>query len=534
MNFKHTAIIYNIVLILLMSTYPLYSLSDNNEKILTVALRKQPYSIDFKNAFSSTDLLALSSIYSGLLTLNPSTLQVDVGLAISWFVNQDNTEYVFNLRRNLQFSDSTKITAQDVKASWLASIKSKNIYLSLFESIVGVSEYDQGTGGIENIGIKVLSDHSLKVTLTHSVPYFLQLIVHPAFSITSSEQAQQKDWDSNPVSVVQSGPLVIESQTDDLLVLKKNEFFWGAEYVSLDYAHLKFYDSEEAHTVIDEINNGEVQWSTFYAENTAKLDDKDWVLARPLFGSAYLFYPNTEIAPWNNADVRTAIKLLLPIEDMQKEYLFPANSLVPSIDGVYEAKIEQSTQNIEMALELLDKNGYPKGKGLGKIILFAEQYNDGAYNALFDTILETLQSTLDTPIVIETMPHPEYYNNFYTVNASIGMFSWIGDFLDPAAFLHMWNRPSPSLGHNYNDSVYQELFEQSHNKQSKEREAILISAEQYLLSQSVVMPLYHLYSVNIVRTDLLKGWEENLLDWNILGSIHFIEPSAIPNLSLRP
>jgi oligopeptide transport system substrate-binding protein len=62
------------------------------------------------NAIDSSNIAML---YSGLVTLNSSTLQVEPDAASSWDVSPDGKTYTFHLRPNLFFSDGTPITADD-------------------------------------------------------------------------------------------------------------------------------------------------------------------------------------------------------------------------------------------------------------------------------------------------------------------------------------------------------------------------------------------------------------------------------------
>jgi oligopeptide transport system substrate-binding protein len=62
------------------------------------------------NAIDSSNIAML---YSGLVTLNSSTLQVEPDAALSWDVSADGKTYTFHLRPNMAFSDGTPITARD-------------------------------------------------------------------------------------------------------------------------------------------------------------------------------------------------------------------------------------------------------------------------------------------------------------------------------------------------------------------------------------------------------------------------------------
>ena len=64
---------------------------------------------------NSIDSPDISMLYSGLVTLNSSTLQIEPDAAQSINISPDGKEYTFVLRPNLFFSDGTPITAQIVR-----------------------------------------------------------------------------------------------------------------------------------------------------------------------------------------------------------------------------------------------------------------------------------------------------------------------------------------------------------------------------------------------------------------------------------
>ena len=54
----------------------------------------------------------IAMLYSGLVTLNSSTLQVEPDAASSWDISNNGRTYTFHLRPNLFFSNRDPITAQ--------------------------------------------------------------------------------------------------------------------------------------------------------------------------------------------------------------------------------------------------------------------------------------------------------------------------------------------------------------------------------------------------------------------------------------
>lgn len=531
-------ILFRFLLALIISPfiYGNINVSEDETQKLSIGFLKNPYSLNFIEAFNHSEMHIQSALYSGILTLNPNTLQPDVGLAISWFINDNYDEYTFNLRDGVKFSDGTLMTAYDVKASWMRSIQAKNAFIYLFELIQGVSAYTAGEGSMDDIQIIVINESVLKVVLKEPAPYFLSTITHPAFSVTSQSQLEKEDWTGDAKNIVFSGPFVVKEKNEEHLILKKNDYFWDKESIYFDEIDINFYKNEDKYKVIQDINDNKVQWATFYTapqtEDDVALRDRDWLIVHPIFGTNYLFFGDTQKKPWNNENIRTAIKLLLPLRKyLNEEYSFPASSLVPPIAGTYTPDIPFPNQDRQLALEMLKDEGYPKGVGLGEIVLLVAEFDDGSHKDIYDMIKESLESSLDISVTFKVVPARDYQTHIREGGFTLASTSWIGDFADPAAFLQIWAAPNAYLGHNYNNEEYQKIITESNLSIGQERINRLIAAENMLINSTVVIPVSRIITANVVRNDLLYGWSMNILDVHLLGSLYKEEVRAIPRMT---
>jgi oligopeptide transport system substrate-binding protein len=62
---------------------------------------------------SQPDARVLIALFDGLVDYNPKTMEPTPGLAESWEIGKDGTEYLFHLRHNGKFSNGDPITAND-------------------------------------------------------------------------------------------------------------------------------------------------------------------------------------------------------------------------------------------------------------------------------------------------------------------------------------------------------------------------------------------------------------------------------------
>ena len=231
------------------------------------------------------------------------------------------------------FSDGSPITAEDVKASWLASIEKNTPFAYLFYAIKGVSDYIEGFGTLEDIGLQVVSERVFRVTLEQPSNYFLKVITHGTFSVTSREQLQKDNWDDNPQDVVFSGAYKIKARENNRIELEKNPHFWATDSVEYDSIIVKLYKEEEKEEIVESFINGDIQWIQNAKGIDLSLFPESVVYRFPIFGTSYLFFKATE-EPWNIPQVRSAIRLLLPLGEVLGEFFpFPAKSLIPENTG---------------------------------------------------------------------------------------------------------------------------------------------------------------------------------------------------------
>ncbi|HRH42824.1 MAG TPA: peptide ABC transporter substrate-binding protein, partial [Pyrinomonadaceae bacterium] len=83
------------------------------DNVLRYISGSEPESLDPQVANGQPEARIYMSLYDGLVEYHPKTMEAIPGIAESWEISKDGTEYIFNLRKNAKFSDNTPITAKD-------------------------------------------------------------------------------------------------------------------------------------------------------------------------------------------------------------------------------------------------------------------------------------------------------------------------------------------------------------------------------------------------------------------------------------
>ena len=157
-----------------------------------------------------------------LLYQDPETLELSPWIATEMpKVNADATEYTFNIRTDVTYSDGSPLTAENVVANFdLFGRGDKSRTLTSSEQI---ANYDRG---------EVVDEDTVKFYFTQPSPGFLQATsAYNAGLLSDSTLALDNEGfgPGNAVNVIGSGPFVVESEEigTDLKLKAREDYDWA-------------------------------------------------------------------------------------------------------------------------------------------------------------------------------------------------------------------------------------------------------------------------------------------------------------------
>jgi peptide/nickel transport system substrate-binding protein/oligopeptide transport system substrate-binding protein len=500
---------------------------------LVVAFNKLNLQLDPHHSIYSAEAQIFTATYEGLFAYNPSTLEPVKAACKSFSLTPDGKTYTFYIRDDAKWSDGSPLLARDFRDAWLRAISpaQKADYASFFDVIAGAKAFRSGANSDPgSVGISVIADKILQVTLASRADYFTRLLCHHSFAPIYHSMLAVKDWNSAfPFPV--DGAYRFASRSDNELILVKNENYWDVASVAIPKIRIIFSDDDADAT--RRFDGGEIHWLAGPMDLSA-LVDRAAIQANPMFGTHYWFFDCAQ-KPWDKSDLRRALALLLPWKEIRSRdyYMIPADTLVLPFQGYQAAKGIQDSDEAQ-AKTLLAKAGYPEGKGLPTIVLLTPDGEDGKRVAgLMKTAWEKLPNV---KVEVKTVPASGYFSALRDEAKSgsytLGLTTWIGDFADPIAFLQMWASDSNLNDAHLADPEYDKLLAAAAAKTGDDRLAALAEAETHLLSGAAVLPIYHSVAVNIVDTDFIQGWYANPLDIHPFKYLAFGVRKARPNVVL--
>ncbi|WP_461172752.1 ABC transporter substrate-binding protein [Arthrobacter sp. Z1-9] len=180
---------------------------------LTIPVSRQPAQLDPVRASSGTDGYIWKSIYDTLVFAGPDG-KYEPRAATKWEFSADGLKLDMTLRDDLKFSDGSKATANDLKAT-----------LERIRDTPGPSQKEVAAIS----GVEVTSDTTLTITLSKPDPSLLRKFTGPAGIIAKSGQMADEAYGLNPIG---SGPYILDTAASTqgaTYVLKKRDDHWNAE-----------------------------------------------------------------------------------------------------------------------------------------------------------------------------------------------------------------------------------------------------------------------------------------------------------------
>ena len=487
---------------------------------ISVSFSSTTIALDPHHSYSSTEAQVYTALYEGLYTYHPLTLEPVPGVARYVEVSEDGTEYTFQLRPDARYWNGDPVTAEDFRQSWLLHLDpdDKAEYTFLFDIIDGAKEYRTGRGEQDQVGIQVSEDGKLVVRLTAPASHFLKILCHHSFTPIHPKFREQTEWAEVP-SVIGNGPFMLYSREADKLILHKNELYWDREKVLAE--KITVYLSDDYQKTTERYNAKELLWA---AGNILydQVDEPNTLAVFHQFATSYFYFVCSE-KPWDDPRVRRALLLLIPWQELRtkERYAVPTARAVPEIAG-YPAIEGLNSTDREEAFRLLAEAGFPEGQGLPVPVFKIPAGQE--VQELAAAMGSAWKNELGLEAKITVIPYGDYYDSIETIDYTLGLMSWIGDYADPLAFLGMWVSDSNLNKGGYASTRYDGLINESMQLEGRERYVRMAEAEELILTEGGIIPYKHSPSYNFVHAEVLAGWVPNPLDIHPFKYLHYSKP----------
>ncbi|OGQ21901.1 MAG: hypothetical protein A3C46_01380 [Deltaproteobacteria bacterium RIFCSPHIGHO2_02_FULL_44_16] len=453
-------------------------------------------------------------LFEGLTEYHPETNEPVPALATSSDVSSDGLLYTFHLRQDAKWSNGDPVTAHDFEYSWKRALdpKTGSYYASYFYIIKGGQEFNEGKNTDGNsVMVKALDDVTLQVTLKHPAHYFPQMIAYPAYRPVHRKTVETfgDKW-THPEHIVSNGPYKLVSwEVQKEMVAEKNPYYWDAQNVRIN--RIRFLLIEERETALKKHLEG----SAHYTDDIPTLKIPT-LKSNPHYHDAiqlatYYYSINTKKKPFDDVRVRQALAMSIEREKITNvlQQGYPTRNLVPpGIPGYTTAK--GLSFNPEKARQLLSEAGFQDPKTL-KVTL---SYNTNENHKLIAEMVQNMwKENLGVEAELYNQEWKSHLKNVEEGNYEVGRFTWIGDYVDPLTFLEITTTASTQNYSKWSNPVYDDLVlvQSGKERDPKKRFELLQQAEEMMLEQAPLIPLYH-YGRPLLLDPRVKGFYGNLQD----------------------
>ncbi len=492
-----------------------------------------------------------SQIYEGLLKFNANDLSIEPCIADSFHIDSLNSVYTFNLRNDVYFHNNEcfkngkgrLLKADDVRFvfEFLCSDHELNTSPILWRNYIkGANDFYLRKADRVS-GINVVDDFTIKIKLNEPFSGFLNMLALIQTAIFPKEALDYYENKLINEVAVGTGPFVLTSVDSSILLAKNNKYYqkdeFGNQLPLLSYVEIQFNNDKSKELVdfksgkidfiwglpVEEIQNviGSLKEAKEGKNKEFNLQSINNLQVE------YYAFSFKDSSLWKNDHLRKAINYAIDKNYITSYVLegaaLPAKSgLIPEIHNYDKSQVKGYEFNLERAKKELALSGFKNNK----ITLFYN--NSGQINQpVALEIKRQLKNNLNIDLELKEFERKAFFEILDKGNLPFWRYGWIADYPDPANFMasfHSKNIGGTSNNSNkaqFSNAEFDQYFDLAMAETNREkRMELLAKAEQILLDEAVVLPLFHFNSIRLVNPQL-KDFPINELEFRDYSKVYF-------------
>ncbi|MEE9198586.1 MAG: peptide ABC transporter substrate-binding protein [Dehalococcoidia bacterium] len=524
-------------------------------------LWSDPPTLDPALAGDTTSSGLIVEMFNGLVTID-TDLNIVPDIAERYEITGGDLIYTFHLRRDVRFHDGKPVTAQDFKYSLERALDPATGPIeagAYLDDIVGAqAKLDGLTDDV--VGIEVLGDYVLRITIDEPKPYFLAKLTHPAAFVVDRENVESgPDWTSHPNG---TGAFKLAKwEEGEIIRLERNDLFYNGP-PHLDAVN--FILSGGVGMIMYE--NGEIDLTGVGLADIERVLDPTGPLNReshispPDFSVSYIGL-NTKVPPFDDVNVRQALNYAIDKELIAQELLsnlvMPAYGILPPGFPGYNQELEGLRFDLEKAMRLIAESSYGQGDPeITMLLMQADQEADeelrlqllnqaalraaanlppivlsvagtgGGLGLDMEVIREMWRRTLGVEFDVQQSRFETYLKDLDERKFQMFMLGWVADYPDPHSFLDiLFYSGSLNNSTNYRNMEVDRLLEQARTERDvASRMSYYQQAEQIIVNEAPWIPTWFSGEAYVLIKPRVKGYVLTPLVIPILKDVYIQEP----------
>ena len=478
------------------------------------------------NTLTSTYAIEFSlfeHMYENLVTLDDDDNTVP-GAAESWDYDEDTLTYTFHLRKDGVWTNGDPVTAKDFEFAWSQALNPEvaSDYAYFLYFIKNAEKYFNGEVTWDEVGVKVVDDYTLEVTMEQPTPYALFL-----FSFGTLAPINQRFYEAVGADLYSTeaqyfctnGPFALtEWSHNDKIVMQKNDAWHGAADVEVEEIDWKIIT--DANAALSSFLAGDLDMVGLGTGELIKQATAAGATIQSYTdGTSFYIYFNNNDQYLSNVNLRRALFIAI---DEQKE-----------IDTVWQNDNEPMTSFTAPGVSATDGTSFA-----GKVgELYAPSRDQEKAKEYLATALSELGCTVDElsahlsincgdsatsiaeasfyqeqwrqvlgiEVTVNSMITKQGSQNRKTGNYVMSVTGWGPDYNDPNTFLDLWVTDGGNNQTGFSNERYDELIDLASKETDLEkRESYFIECEQIIADQLPIGPAFWRAS-SYACSDKIKG-----------------------------
>ncbi|WP_232683808.1 peptide ABC transporter substrate-binding protein [Leuconostoc mesenteroides] len=437
---------------------------------------------------------------------------------------QGNKVYTIKLKKNQKWSDGSQVTASDFVNSVKRQVNpvTKSTRANHFKDIAGYDAVYNNKENVNKLGISAPDKYTVKIELSHPVPYFNFILANQLYPINSDKLKEYgSKYGQTAKTSVSNGAYTIKkwNQSSTTWEFVKNKYYADAKNVH--------YDTIKATQVTDatlaskqylakKVDEAEISGGILTDLKKSHATD----IKSTQKGRVAFIVWNADDKTVSNTNLKQALSLAINRKELTKSALAdgstPAKSIVPSGEVKVDGKDFNANLSLPYNKALAQKYLKQAQSELNqqKITITLNTADTDAYKALGVYLKQSIEATLpDVTINLKRLPLNAEISAFESHDFQAGTLTWSTDYNDPIDFLDIAYSKGAINFTNWTNSEYEKII----NKVSEQHEA---NDARYKLEQQAaklnndlngVTPLYQVSNVHLLRSSVKN------LDYPLIG-----------------
>jgi len=470
-----------------------------------------PGTLDPQLAIDTGAYDILRDLYEGLLSETPDGTLAP-GAATTWTLSPDGRVYRFSLRPEARWSDGSPVLADHFVAAMrhAADPTVASPAADLMRAVVGARHILAGERPVDTLGVRAIDPLTLEITLEEPTAHFLSLLTHSVFY--PRHPSTSKDATTYTIS---NGPYRFNEWIPNAHIeVERNPHYWDREHVSIRRVVYYPIASEANEYLRYRAGDLDITNSVPVSNITdIRRERPSELRIGPYLGTYFLAF-NLQRPPFaGNPDLRRALSLAIDREALARQVLretqTPAWSLVPSGTSGYEPQRDPAyslsqAERLAKAHELYARATAGLDKPLEVRVIYG---NSDVVRATLIAIASMWREafglkldiyTEEFRVYLQTQKDPDQWH--------VLRYAWLADYNDAFTFLELFRSNSPANIFGFRDEGFDSLLAASQRSQDLQlRAGLLQEAEARLISDTVLIPLFHMQSRRLV-SPRVKGF----------------------------